>query len=150
MAYSGKFMPSNPQKYKGNISKIEYRSLWELSFMRWCNDSNQVKRWNSEEVIVPYISQADQGKKRRYYVDFWVLFDDGQEFIFEVKPFKETMPPVRPKTNSPAAQKRLMKEAYTYQVNQDKWKAAVKVANSKGWKFRILTEKSLAKFGIKC
>ncbi|CAL9998441.1 head closure [Vibrio phage K567] len=145
MAYSGKFVPSNKQKYKGNYQKIEYRSSWELSFMRWCDNNPDVVRWNSEEIVIPYVSSADGGKKRRYFMDFYVKFSDGREFIFEVKPHKETQPPEKPQRLTEKAKKRLIHEVYTFQVNQDKWAAAIKFAKQKGWQFKVLTEHGLRK-----
>ncbi|AHY25131.1 putative head completion protein [Pectobacterium bacteriophage PM2] len=32
MAYSGKFIPVNKEKYKGDWRKITYRSSWEAFF----------------------------------------------------------------------------------------------------------------------
>ncbi|ALP47127.1 head completion protein [Vibrio phage phi-Grn1] len=145
MAYSGKFVPSNKSKYKGNYQKIEYRSSWELSFMRWCDNNPHVVRWNSEEIVIPYVSSADGGKKRRYFMDFFVELSDGRKFIFEIKPHKETMPPEKPKRLTEKAKKRLLKEVYTFQVNQDKWTAAIKFAKQKGWIFKVLTEHGLRK-----
>ena len=37
MAYSGKYQPSFPKKYKGDPTNIIYRSLWERKFMRYCD-----------------------------------------------------------------------------------------------------------------
>lgn len=149
MAYSGKFSPKNKNKYKGNLNNIEYRSSWELTFFRWCDNNPKVVRWNSEEVIIPYFSKADN-KHRRYFMDIWMKLSDGREFIFEIKPEKETKPPTKPKRMTEKAKKRLLKEAYTFQVNQDKWEAALKFSKQKGWTFKVLTETSLRKLiGLK-
>ena len=149
MAYSGKFRPKNPAKYKGNVAKIEYRSLWELGFMKKLDLDPRVARWNSEEVIIPYRSRADNGKLRRYFMDFWFKDVDGVEFIIEIKPYKETQQPSRPQRMTEKAQQRFMKEVYTYTVNSDKWEAAVEAAKKKGWRFIILTEKTLPGIGVK-
>lgn len=148
MAYSGKFRPQNLEKYKGNWQKITYRSTWEQYIMRWLDNNPEVVKWNSEEVIIPYFSNAD-GKKRRYYMDFWALFKDGQQFFFEVKPKKETKPPVRPATLTAAAKKRFATEAYTWYVNQDKWKAAQRLAEANNINFKIITEDGLKMLGWK-
>jgi len=37
MAYRGKYNPINPKKYKGNPSKVIYRSLWERKLMVYCD-----------------------------------------------------------------------------------------------------------------
>lgn len=149
MAYSGKFVPKNKQKYKGPWDRIEYRSSWELTFFRWCDNNPSVTRWSSEQIVIPYYSKADN-KKRRYFMDIWMKIEGGQEFIFEIKPDKETRPPEKPKRLTEKAKKRLLKEAYTYQVNQDKWEAALKYAHQKGMTFKVLTEVSLKKLiGLK-
>jgi trans-aconitate methyltransferase len=71
MAYSGKYRPISPQKYKGNPTEIYYRSLWELRFMKWCDENKKVLEWGSEEIVVPYRSPLD-GKYHRYFVDFYI------------------------------------------------------------------------------
>lgn len=148
MAYSGKFVPVNKEKYKGDWKKITYRSSWEQFVMRWLDNHPDVKKWNSESVIIPYFSNAD-GKKRRYFMDFWVLWNTGKQFLFEVKPAKETKPPVRPTQMTTAAKKRYMNEAYTWSVNHDKWKATMAFAEKNDIEFRLLTENSLKKLGWK-
>ena len=40
--YSGKYKPLNPQKYKGNVSNIIYRSSWEKRFMIYCDKTRAV------------------------------------------------------------------------------------------------------------
>lgn len=148
MAYSGKFKPTNLQKYKGDWKKIQYRSSWEAWLMRWLDNHPNVVQWNSEEIVIPYFSNAD-GKKRRYFMDFWVKFDTGQQFFFEVKPFKETHAPAVPVKMTTAAKKRYINEHYTWSVNSDKWKAAKATADKMGINFRLITEHSLKKLGWK-
>ena len=116
--------------------------------MRWLDNHPNVVQWGSETVIIPYFSNAD-GKKRRYYMDFWVKFDTGQQFFFEVKPLKETRPPTKPVNNTTASKKRFINEMYTWSVNSDKWKAAQATADKMGITFRIITENSLKKLGWK-
>ncbi|CAM0000210.1 head closure [Vibrio phage D479] len=149
MAYSGKYKPRNLSKYKGNLSNIEYRSSWELSMFRWLDNNPAVVRWGSETIVIPYFSTAD-GKKRRYFMDIYMKLEDGREFIFEIKPLKETKPPEKPQRMTEKAKKRLLHEAYTFKVNSDKWEAASKFARQKGWTFKVLTEVSLRKLiGLK-
>ncbi|QLA10744.1 head completion protein [Shewanella phage Thanatos-2] len=148
MAYSGGFMPTNHQKYKGDLRKIKYRSSWEKFVMSWLDTNPAVVRWNSEEVVVPYFSNAD-GKKRRYFMDFWCRLQDGTEYFFEVKPFKETQPPKPPAKLTTHAKKKYIDELYVYSVNMDKWKAAQAVAEKHNIKFRLITENSLRRLGWK-
>ncbi|AUM58484.1 head closure [Proteus phage phiP4-3] len=148
MAYKGKYLPIHKDKYKGDWRKITYRSSWEHFFMKWLDNNPDCIRWNSEEVVIPYFSNAD-GKKRRYFMDFWAKFKSGQEFLFEVKPFKETQQPRPPANITVKAKKRFMEEIYTFQVNSDKWKAAQKLADKMNIKFKIVTERSLKTMGWK-
>lgn len=149
MAYSGKYLPKNTSKYKGDHTKIQYRSNWEKFFMGYCDKHPDIVSWSSEEVVIPYFSNAD-GKKRRYFMDFWIKYSNGQEFLVEVKPKKETKEPTKPAQLTVSAKKRFMNEIYTYSVNTDKWRAAKALADKRGLKFRILTEDGLRKLGYKC
>lgn len=141
-------MPTNKSKYKGDYNKITYRSNWEKFYFGWLDKNPSVVSWSSEETVIPYFSNAD-GKKRRYFMDVWFKIDSGQEFFIEIKPKKETIPPKPPAQMTTGAKRRYMNEIYTYTVNSDKWRAAKKVADQRGIKFRILTEDGLRKLGYK-
>ena len=69
MPYSGKFRPRFPKKYKGDASKIVYRSSWEARCMNYFDLNENILWWASEEVIVPYKSPID-GRYHRYFPDF--------------------------------------------------------------------------------
>lgn len=146
MAHSGRFTPKNPHKYKGDPTKITYRSRWEFNFMKTIDSHPDVLEWSSEEVIIPYISPIDN-RMHRYFVDFWVkkrTVDGSIETeIIEIKPKSQTVPP---KVQSGKPSKRYINEVYTWGVNSAKWKAAQNYAQSQGWKFKIFTEDHL---GIK-
>ena len=92
MSYKGKFYPTNRKKYKGDINNIVYRSLWERKFMVYCDDNNDIVEWGSEELIIPYISPLD-GKRHRYFPDFYIKTKNGDKFMIEIKPKKYTKPP---------------------------------------------------------
>ena len=143
--YKGKFRVDNPGKYKGDISNIVYRSLWELRFMKWCDNNQSVEEWGSETVIVPYISPIDR-KAHRYFVDFYVKVRNKngtlQKYLIEIKPERFTKPPAIPKKKT----KRFIDEVFQYSVNDAKWKAAFEFCKDRNMKFIILTEKDL---GIK-
>ena len=70
MAYSGLYKPINPGKYRGNPTRVIYRSLWERKFMVFCDNNPSIIEWGSEEIIIPY--RAPDGKVRRYYPDFYI------------------------------------------------------------------------------
>jgi hypothetical protein len=139
MAYKGKYTPKNPEKYRGNPTKIVYRSLWERMFMKYCDLNPSIIMWSSEEVVVPYESPID-GKLHRYFIDFWIRVKrkdkSVSEYLIEIKPLKETMEPVKPSRRST----RYINEVRKWGVNQAKWESATKYAEKKGMQFRILTE----------
>ena len=53
MAYSGKFIPRNPQKYRGDHRNIQWRSTWEYRYMKWLDETEAVVSWSSEEIVIP-------------------------------------------------------------------------------------------------
>ena len=143
MTYKGKYIPKNPQKYKGHPSQIIYRSLWERKFMVYCDKNDKVIEWGSEEVIVPYRSPWD-GKIHRYFPDFYIKIKQSsggvKKFIIEVKPeYQCKQPNKTPKKRT----RKWYKEVQTYGINQAKWKSAIDWCANRGMEFKILTEKHL-------
>ena len=148
MAYSGKYCPTNKEKYKGDWRKIKWRSKWEYKFLKHLDANPHVKWYSYETVVIPYKSTADGGKMRRYFMDFIVHYDNGMTALVEIKPFHETVQPNAPTILSERSKNNFAKKAYTYQVNQDKWKTAQAYCKDKGWKFFILTEKNCKMLGL--
>ena len=141
--YSGNYTVRNPKKYKGNASSVHYRSNWEKQCFIWLDGNEGVQWWNSEEFVVPYYYDVDKSW-HRYFVDLTVKWKNGKTTLVEVKPKKQTQPP---KTKTPKS-KRSLNEAYTWIKNNNKWKAADRVAKDNGWEFVIWTEDDLQRFGI--
>ncbi len=143
MAYKTKYIPENPEKYVGNTGMIICRSNWERKFCKYLDKNQNVIRWSSEELKIPYISTIDK-QIHHYYPDF--LFEVLKEnnsietFVVEIKPKKQTIKPI-PKKNK----KTYLNECLTYEINTCKWKAANELCTKNGWKFKILTEESLFK-----
>ena len=146
MSYNGKNYPTYPKKYKGDPTNIVYRSLWERKFMNYCDLTENVSEWQSEEFWIPYRSPIDN-RVHRYFPDFYIKYKDSsgkrRSVVIEVKPKSQTkMPPQNPK-------KRTKSWAYsvrTYAVNQAKWKAAREFCKDRNIEFKIMTEHEL---GIK-
>ena len=142
MAYKGRYTPKNPKKYKGDYHNIVYRSLWERKFMVYCDNSDNILEWGSEEIIIPYLSPWD-GKLHRYFPDFYIKVRQAsgniKKFIIEVKPKKQTRPPepVHRKT------KRWLNEVKTYSINEAKWESAKEWCEGNDMEFKILTEDEL-------
>ena len=147
MAHRTQFYPKNPEKYAGDPTNIICRSSWEKFFAHYVDRNENVKKWHSEETIVPYESPIDNAM-HRYYVDFTLEMNDGRVVLVEVKPFKETKPPTEPKKKTRKAVDRFQHECKTYLVNQAKWAFAREVAKRNGAEFVVFTENELRKFGM--
>ena len=140
--YKGKYRVNNVEKYKGDITNIVYRSLWELRFMKWCDSSKSVIEWGSETVIIPYVSPVDK-RIHRYFVDFYIKVKTSsnliEKYLVEIKPERFTKPPEIPERKT----KKFIDEVFQYGVNDAKWKAAFEFCKDRNMKFIILTEKDL-------
>lgn len=127
----------NPKSCNKIIKGLEkdviiYRSSYELKFITWLENNNQVKQWGSECICIPY-TYIDN-KIHRYYPDYFVEFIDGTKMVVEVKPLSQTRPPIS-ESNQWGRQ--------TYIKNMCKWKATKEFCESKGYKFKIITEKTI-------
>jgi hypothetical protein len=142
MAYSGKYKPENPQKYRGNPTNVIYRSLWERKFMVFCDRNPNIIQWGSEEVVIPYRSPLD-GRVHRYFVDFNIKIRtrDGEikKYLIEIKPKKQTIPP----PNTSRKTKTWRDKSMTFIKNQAKWEAAKDWCEDRQMQFMILTEDHL-------
>ena len=142
MAYKGKYYPSFPRKYKGDPTNIIYRSLWERKFMVYCDKNQNILEWASEEIAIPYRSPIDN-RVHRYFPDFYMKVKETngkiKNYVIEVKPAKQTIPPKKPKRQT----KGYIREAYEYAKNQAKWKMAKEFCADRQWEFKVVTEKEL-------
>ena len=142
MSYKGKYYPSFPRKYKGDPTNIIYRSLWERKFMVYCDKNQNILEWASEEIAIPYRSPIDN-RVHRYFPDFYMKVKETngkiKNYVIEVKPAKQTIPPKKPKRQT----KGYIREAYEYAKNQAKWKMAKEFCADRQWVFKVVTEKEL-------
>jgi len=142
MTYKGRYTVKNPKKYVGDINKVIYRSSWELRCMNYFDQNENVLKWSSEELAIPYISPIDK-RWHRYYPDFVIQVLDEQNrvktIMIEVKPEKQTKPPQPRKRTT----KRYIQEVKDWGINSSKWIAAQEYCADRKWEFKILTEKEL-------
>jgi hypothetical protein len=141
--YQGKYKVKNYHKYKGDPTNVIYRSSWELKFLKYCDDNENVLEFGSEEIIVPYKSPID-GKIHRYFPDFYIKVREKsgeiKKYLIEIKPKKQVIgPPQNPKRKT----KNWVNEVYEYAKNQAKWKAAKEYCEDRLLEFKILTEDDL-------
>ena len=120
--------------------------MWELSFFKYCDTTENILQWSSEEVVIPYKNPIDN-KYHRYFVDVYLKAKDKSgnivEKLIEIKPKSQTIPPNKPKTKK--GEKRYLKEMGMWIKNSSKWEAAKEYCKSKNWDFVILTEEELFK-----
>ena len=134
----GPYNIKNPRKYLGKTLPF-CRSSWEFSFCAHCDNSPSVAKWASECFAIKYYDPV-QHKVRRYFIDFYMETINGDKFVVEVKPKRQTMKPRMGKNKS---KKTMLYEAQTWATNQAKWKSAVKFCEERGFTFKLITEKEL-------
>lgn len=139
---NSQYMPRNPKKYTGRYP-IVVRSTWERSFCQWLDNNPSVLEWSSESIFIAYFDPVTK-RKRRYFPDFYMLLKDNknniQQYIVEIKPYKETHQPLNRKNKS---RNTLIYESKTWATNQAKWNAAVKWCSKMGMVFKVITEREL-------
>ena len=133
--HQGFYKVKNEQKYVGSRSP-RYRSGWELTFMRMCDNHPSVIQWASEPVRIPY-KHPFTGKMSMYVPDFMMVYVNkkGKKIaeMVEIKPKKQTT------LESIKSQQ----DKVNYLVNRAKWLAAGEWAKRKGIRFRVLNEDSI-------
>jgi len=130
---SGVYTPQNSQKYVGN-HKPKFRSGWELTFMKFCDNNDNIIAWASEAIKVPY-KNPFTGKQTVYVPDFFVMYQDKhgnkRGEIVEIKPKKQSI--IESKIAS-------AKDRATVALNYAKWQAASVYCKRQGLTFRVITE----------
>lgn len=129
----GKFALKNPDKYIGGRTPT-YRSSWEFAFMRMCDTNENISKWASESIKIPYRNPFT-GKHTIYVPDFFIVYADrnGKQHVelIEVKPANHTFKEQLGKSQSNKAH---------YVLNQAKWNAARAYCKQKGMTFRVVNE----------
>jgi len=142
--YKGRYKVKKPEKYEGDISTVTYRSSWEKFCFLWAERNSSVIKWSSEEVVIPYLYEADR-KWHRYFMDLKLVMEDGRTILVEIKPKSQTIPPKVPQRKT----KKYLNESFTFIKNQNKWDAAREYCADRGWSFEIWTEDVLSSMGMK-
>lgn len=136
--YKGRYQIKNPHKYRGDPSKVIYRSSWELRVFNYMDKNPDILQWSSEEIVIPYKSPID-GRWHRYFPDVWVKTKSNEVFLIEIKPYNQTR---EPKKRSRVT-KQYLNEVKTWGINSAKWEAAREFCADRKWEFKIITEKEL-------
>ena len=132
----GIYEVQNPQKYVGK-GKPRYRSGWELTFMRFCDNNDKIVNWASEAISIPYRNPFT-GKSTVYIPDFFIVYQNraGQVVseVIEIKPKKQTL--IEEKVTS-------ARDRAAVALNHAKWQAAQAYCKRIGVAFRVITEDQL-------
>ena len=132
----GFFEPKNPQKYIGT-ARIQYKSSWELSFMRFVDTNPSIQKWASEAIRIPYKDPLT-GRNTIYVPDFFIQYVDkfGKIHVelIEIKPASQAILERVGKNRVNQAQ---------FIKNQAKWAAARVWCQANGIQFRVICENDL-------
>jgi len=133
--HKGLYNLKNPQKYVGKHAP-RFRSGWEATFMRMCDNHPSVLSWASEPVRIPY-RHPFTGKWTMYVPDFIMIYVNkrGKKIAEMVE--------IKPKSQTTMESIKSQKEKTDVIINQAKWKAAAEWTKRKGIRFRVLNEDSI-------
>jgi hypothetical protein len=124
----------NPEKYVGKGTP-KYRSGWELTFMRFCDNHPSVVSWASECVRIPY-KNPFTGRDTFYVPDFLVTYQvNGVN--------RAELVEIKPKAQAVMELARSQQEKMSVALNMCKWAAAKIWCKRMGATFRILTEEDI-------
>lgn len=98
---------------------FHYRSGYECTVYECLDEWTDVVGYDAEPFEIPYVHE---GKLHKYTPDIFVAFIDGRKELWEIKP----------------------KTQKALRMNQDKWDAAEKACQARGWKFAVITEDEIA------
>ena len=132
---NGFYQITNPDKYVGK--KVpHFRSSWEHTFMRFCDENPAVLQWASEAVHIPYRNPFTN-KNTIYVPDFMIMYvnKNGEKFgeLIEIKPSTQT---TLESARSPRDQAAAV-------LNMHKWQAAQAWCSQNGLRFRVVTENDI-------
>jgi hypothetical protein len=132
---NGFYQITNPDKYVGK--KVpHFRSSWEHTFMRFCDENPAVLQWASEAIHIPYRNPFTN-KNTIYVPDFMIMYvnKNGEKFgeLIEIKPSTQT---TLESARSPRDQAAAV-------LNMHKWQAAQAWCGQNGLRFRVVTENDI-------
>jgi hypothetical protein len=137
----GVYQLKNPSKYVGK-GLPRYRSGWEHSFFRFCDENDNVLQWASEAIAIPYRNPIT-GKMSNYIPDIFMTYRTKNNKvcaeIIEIKPRKQSLIEGRMTDRDRAV----------VAVNHAKWASATAWCKRAGLVFRVLNENDLFHQGTK-
>jgi hypothetical protein len=135
----GIYKVMNSQKYVGTKAP-RYRSSWEFTFMKFCDENDHVLQWASESVSIPYRHPLT-GKQTVYIPDFLITYQgsNGRTIgeLIEIKPRKQSV--IEGKMSE--------RDRAIVAINYAKWDSATKWARRNGLTFRVINEQDIYRNG---
>jgi hypothetical protein len=133
---NGFYQILNSDKYVGN--KVpRFRSSWEHSFMRFCDENPAILQWASEAINIPY-KNPFTNRNTIYVPDFMIMYvnKNGEKNaeLIEIKPSTQT---------TLEAAGRSVRDQAAAVLNMHKWQAAQAWCSQNGLRFRVLTENDI-------
>jgi hypothetical protein len=137
----GAYTVKNKEKYVGRGTP-RYRSGWELTFMMFLDNNDNILQWASESISIPYRNPLT-GKQSMYIPDFFVTYRNRDNTtraeLIEIKPKKQSL----------IESKATDRERAIVAVNYAKWHAATLWAKRQGITFRVINEDQIYHQGSK-
>ena len=130
----GIYTIKNVGKYVGK-NKPRYRSGWEMTFMMFLDNNDNIINWASESISIPYRNPFT-GRDTFYVPDFFVVYQkDGVR--------KAELVEIKPKGQAVMEMARSQQEKAAVALNMVKWAAARAWCKQMGATFRVLTEEDI-------
>lgn len=164
--HQGNFIPKNKDKVLklNNQGGLFFRSGLEHKLMIWLDGNDKIIKWGSECFRIPYQMTHFEGgdtkiKEHSYYPDFYyeMRTSDGvlSQIVVEVKPMKEYKMVESLNGGSLKVPDNGLKKLKSFEYdlkmaykNKSKWETMIAWCEKKGYKFIIITEDHLKKFGL--
>ena len=131
----GQYVVQNPAKYVGKGTP-RFRSGWEHSFMRFCDNNDHILQWASESIAIPYRHPLT-GQMSQYIPDFLITYRNRDNTV------RAELIEIKPKKQSVVESKMSSRDRAVVAINYAKWDAATKWARRNGMTFRVITENDM-------
>jgi hypothetical protein len=137
----GQYSVKNREKYVGK-GFPRYRSGWEMTFMMFLDNNENVLQWASESISIPYKNPLT-GKQSMYVPDFLVTYKGPKGTTVA------ELIEIKPKSQSLIEAKMKDRDRVIVAINYAKWDAATRWARANGLTFRVINEDQIYHQGRK-
>jgi hypothetical protein len=132
---NGFYQLLNPGKYVGKKTP-HYRSGWEHTFMRFCDNNPSILQWASESIHINYTNPFTN-KATIYVPDFFIVYVDKSGAK------RAELIEIKPSTQSTLESAKSTRDQAAAVLNMYKWQAAQAWCKAQGIAFRVVTENDI-------